>query len=51
VELGPPVHVCDDTCAAELEAFVEAEEREGKEAGPARQDGSRPHRKIPVSVD
>ena len=37
VELGPPVRVCDPTCAAELEAFVEAEELKGKEAGPARQ--------------
>jgi hypothetical protein len=34
VELGPPVRVCDPTCAEELEAFVEAEELEGKGAAP-----------------
>lgn len=33
LELGPPVHVCDPTCAAELEAFVLAEERARMGAG------------------
>lgn len=37
VELGPPVRVCNDECAAELEAFVEAEELLGKGAAAPRQ--------------
>ena len=41
VELGPPVRVCDPTCAAELEAFVEAEELEGKGAAPPPYQGDK----------
>jgi hypothetical protein len=41
VELGPPVRVCDPTCAEELEAFVEAEELEGKGAAPPPYQGDK----------
>jgi hypothetical protein len=38
---GGLVSVCDASCAAELEAFVEAEEKAGKDAGPP-PDGLKP---------